>query len=134
MWTFVLNFLKSKILSVVLIAALAIGVWYHFYKVNDLEEDIVIGQNTIAILANEYEQSVATAKHNAVMVVKQNEDFVATLEVIRSKYEFDIERLYEANRILERTKYVDEKDDGNVSNVMRDTLDAIRMLHEKPRI
>jgi len=134
MWGFVLNFLKSKILSVALIVALTTGVWYHFYKVNDLEEDILIGQNTIAILANEYEQSVATAKHNAVIVVQQKENFVEILKVVHNKYEFDMKRLKEADGVLERIKYVDKKDDGNVSNVMRDTLNAIRVLHEKPRI
>ena len=129
-WTFILDFLKSKMLSIVLIAALAIGGWYHFYKVNDLEEDVAIGQNTIAILANEYEQSVATAKHNASMIVVKDKEHKDTLIILRNKYDNDMKRLQDANDILERTRHVDEKDDGNVSNVLRSTLDAIRMLRE----
>ncbi len=129
-WTFVLDFLKSKVLSILLIAALAIGGWYHFYKVNDLEEDVAIGQTTIAILANEYEQSVITAKHNADMVLVKDKEHKDTLIILRDKHDSDMKRLQDINDILERTRHVDEKDDGNVSNVMRSTLDAIRVLRE----
>lgn len=130
MWTFVLSYLKGNVTSIVMAILLGLAVWYHYYKVNDLEEDLLIGQNTIAILANEYEQSVATAKHNAEMVVIQSKEHKEVLIVIKDKYQEDLERLQDINIILEGTRHVNEEDDGNVSNVMRSTLDALRVLRE----
>ena len=129
-WTFVLDFLKSKIVSVVLIAALAIGGWYHQYKTNDLEEDLAISQNTVAVLANEYEKAVDTAQHNADVIALNDEKYNETLYIVRTKYEVDLRRLRDINKILEGTRHVNEEDDVNISNVMRSTLDAIRVLRE----
>ena len=133
-WAYILDVLKSKMLSVILIVALAGGVWYHYYKTNDLEEDLAISQNTVAILANEYEQAISTAQHNADMIVVNDAKHKDTLVILRSKYETDIQVLEDINTILEGTRHVDEKDDGNVSNVMRGTLDALRMLREDGKL
>jgi len=130
MWAVILNYFRGNIVNIVMVAALGAGVWYHYYKTNDLEEDLAISQNTVAILANEYEKAIDTAQHNADVIIKNDGEHKKTLFIIRTKYETDLQRLRDINTILEGTKHVSEEDDGNVSNVMRSTLDAIRLLRE----
>ncbi len=134
MWAVILNYFKGNIASIALVGALTVGVWYHYYKTADLEEDLAISQNTVAILANEYEKAIDTAQHNADIIVLNDEKYNETLYIVRTKYETDLQRLRDINTILEGTRHVNEEDDGNVSNVMRSTLDAIRLLREDGKL
>lgn len=129
-WTSLIKFLKGKlsVIAIVVVLLLTTAIGLQHFKIKILKKDLSDQENVVAILTNEYEEALTVAEHNRLELDKAELEHNRTIYILNEKHKEDLERVKATSVILERTTNVDEEDDGNVSNILRSTLDALRVL------
>ena len=130
MWSTLVSFLVKHFRPITVVIVFLSAIGYHYWVVTDYEEELKHSENVVAIVTNEYERALLLVEHNAEELDKFKKRQAVVMNVLKEKHMADLKRLQDIQKILEGTRNVKDEDDGNVSNVIRSTLDGLRVLRQ----
>ena len=128
----IISFFGSSTGKIVAYAVgIAILLGYIFILKGNLEtaiEEKKYAEDNVVLVTREFDRVLGAHDMLVVDRQKDKEFFEFSTSVLVEKHQKDLAEVIAKTTIIEGIKNANDKDDGNISNVLNSTLDALRML------
>lgn len=124
-----LTFLKSKLgVQVIIGFVFLVAVIGGYLYVQNLKNQLSEAENNVALIAREFETVYSEYEHLEVEYGEQSKQHMYAMQILKDQHLQELRFREKIVKIKTEIENVKEEDDGDLSNVLRATLNALRVL------
>ena len=123
-----LNLIKGPFLKYGIIALIFTGIYFYYNNlINTIKEQEKTLEDKEYIISNMESTLSFQSEEMDKMKIKHTKD----LDILQSKHKEDLKRTKTITIIKEKIKFIRPEEDGNISNVLNNTIQSLRILQRE---
>jgi len=136
MWTLIWSFISSdlgkKVIGIGAIIIVVVGFSFYITSLkSDIQDEINLrkeAENNVVLISREYEILNSSYEQLEVDYVEQAQYNMIAMQILKDLHVKEIRFREKITKIKTEIKNVEPNEDGEISNILNDTLNALRLL------